>query len=144
MGLPNLPRKWNNCFIIPSGAQALPLSMYQAIEELNVYLRGWVSYFRIQEFRMLFRDLDGWIRSRLRSMQLKKWKNPRKFQRMMIRAGFKPHQAHRVWVKMNKWQSVERREVRFVMDLKWFRKQGLIFLHDFTQRQQPLELSFSR
>jgi group II intron reverse transcriptase/maturase len=121
-----------------------PLSMYQAIEELNVYLRGWVSYFRIQEFRMLFRDLDGWIRSRLRSMQLKKWKNPRKFQRMMIRAGFKPQQAHRVWVKMNKWQSVGRREVRFAMDLKWFRKQGLIFLHDFTQRQQPLELIFSR
>jgi len=121
-----------------------PLSMYQAIEELNVYLRGWVSYFRIQEFRIIFRDLDGWIRSRLRSMQLKKWKNPRKFQRMMIRAGFKPQQAHRVWVKMNKWQSVGRREVRFAMDLKWFRKQGLIFLHDFTQRQQPLELIFSR
>jgi len=121
-----------------------PLSMYQAVEELNVYLRGWVSYFRIQEFRMLFRDFDGWIRSRLRSMQLKKWKNPRKFQRMMIRAGFKPQQAHRVWVKMNKWQSVGRREVRFAMDLKWFRKQGLIFLHDFTQRQQPLELIFSR
>jgi hypothetical protein len=30
------------------------------------------------------------------------------------------------------------------MDLKWFRKQGLIFLHDFTQKQQPLELIFSR
>ena len=43
--------------------------MYQAIEDLDIYLRGWVSYFRIQEFRMLFRDLDGWIRSRLRSMQ---------------------------------------------------------------------------
>jgi len=121
-----------------------PLSMYQAIEELNVYLRGWVSYFRIQELRTLFRDLDGWIRSRLRSTQLKKWKKPRKFQRMMIKAGFKPQQAHKVWVKMNKWQSVKRREVRFVMDLKWFRKQGLIFLHDFTQRQQPLELIFSR
>ena len=34
-----------------------PLSMYQAIEELNVYLRAWVSYFRIQEYRMLFKDL---------------------------------------------------------------------------------------
>jgi hypothetical protein len=121
-----------------------PLSMFQVIEELNVCLRGWVSYSRIQEFRTLFRNLDGWIRSRLRSMQLKKCKNPRKFQRMMIRAGFKPQQAHRVWIKMNKWQSVERREVRFVMDLKWFRKQGLTFLHDFTQKQQPLELIFSR
>ena len=121
-----------------------PISMHQAIHDLNVYMRGWVSYFSIQEFRMLFRDLDGWIRSRLRSMQLKKWKKPRKFQKMMIIAGFKPQEAHRVWVKMNKWQSVERKEVRFVMNLKWFRRQGLIFLHDFTQNQKTLELTFSR
>ena len=121
-----------------------PLSMYQAIQELNVYLRGWVGYFRTQEFRMLFRDLDGWIRSRLRSMQLKKWKNPRKFQRMMIRAGYKPHEARRVWIKMSRWQSVNRREVRFVMNLQWFRKQGLVFLHVYTQNQKSLELRFSR
>ncbi len=121
-----------------------PLSMYQAIQELNVYLRGWVGYFRIQEFRNLLRDLDGWIRSRLRSMQLKKWKNPRKFQRMMIRAGYKPYEARRAWVKMNRWQSVIRKEVRFVMNLQWFRRQGVIFLHDFTQKQQSLELTFSR
>ena len=109
-----------------------PLSMYQIIQELNSYLRGWVSYYRIQEFRMLFRDLDAWIRSRLRSMQLKKWKNTRKFQRIMIKSGFSPTKAHRVWVKMNKWQSVNRKEVRFVMNLEWFRKQELLFLHDFT------------
>ena len=121
-----------------------PLSMYQVIQELNVYLKGWVGYFRIQEFRILFRDLDGWIRSRLRSMQLKKWKNPRKFQRMMIRSGCKPQEARRVWVKMNRWQSVMRKEVRFVMNLQWLRRQGLIFLHDFTQKEQPLELTFSR
>ena len=121
-----------------------PLSMHQVIQELNVYLRGWVGYFRIQEFRILFRDFDGWIRSRLRSTQLKKWKNPRKFQRMMIRAGYKPHEARRVWVKMNRWQSVMRKEVRFVMNLQWFRRQGMIFLHDFTNKQQSLELTFSR
>ncbi len=109
-----------------------PLSMYQIIQELNSYLRGWVSYYRIQEFRMLSRDLDAWIRSRLRSMQLKKWKNTRKFQRIMIKSGFSPVKAHRVWVKMNKWQSVNRREVRFVMNLEWFRKQGVLFLHDYT------------
>lgn len=109
-----------------------PLSMYQVIQDLNEYLRGWVSYFRIQEFKKLFKDFDGWIRSRLRSMQLKKWKKPKKFQRIMIKAGFKPHDARRIWVKMNKWQSVNRKEVRFVMNLEWFRKLGLLFLHDFT------------
>jgi len=120
-----------------------PLSMHQNIQELNKYLQGWVAYFGIQEFKKLFRDLDGWIRSRIRSMQLKKWKNPRKFQRIMINAGFKPQEAHRVWVRMNKWQSVHRRAVRFVMNLKWFRRQGLVFLHDFTKRSLELSL-FSR
>jgi len=110
-----------------------PLSMYQIIQELNGYLRGWVAYYRVQEFRMLFRDLDGWIRSRLRSMQLKKWKNTRKFQRIMIKSGYKPQKAHRVWIKMNRWQSVSRKEVRFVLNRKWFRQQELIFLHDSTQ-----------
>jgi RNA-directed DNA polymerase len=119
-----------------------PLSTYQIIQELNAYLRGWVSYFGVQEFKTIFRDFDGWIRSRLRSMQLKKWKKPRKFQRVMIKAGFKPREAHRVWIKMNKWQSVSRKEVRWVMNLDWFRKQGLIFLHDFTQK--TLKPRFSR
>jgi len=49
-----------------------PLSMYQIIQDLNEYLRGWSSYFKIQEFLQIFKLLDGWIRSRLRSMQLKK------------------------------------------------------------------------
>jgi len=115
-----------------------PLSMYQNIQELNNYLRGWVAYFGIQEFKTLFGDFDGWIRSRLRSMQLKKWKNPRKFQRIMIKSGFKPQEAHKTWVKMNKWQSVNRVVVRFTMNIKWFKQQGLIFLEDFIKK--PLEL----
>lgn len=109
-----------------------PLSMAQVIQELNSYVQGWVGYFGIQEFKYLFRDLDAWIRSRLRSMQLKKWKNPRTFQRIMIQAGCDPQEAHRVWLKMNRWQSVMRRPVRFVMNLNWFRERGVIFLHDST------------
>jgi len=97
-----------------------PYSMYQVIKELNKYLQGWVGYFHIQEFKYLFRDLDAWTRSRLRSVQLKKWKKPRKFQRIMIKVGFDPRKAHRTWVRMNKWQSVTRREVRFVMNNEWF------------------------
>jgi len=109
-----------------------PLSMYQVIHELSLYLRGWVGYFGIQEFKYLFRNLDAWIRSRLRSTQLKKWKKPGKFQRIMIKAGFDPKDARRTWIKMNRWQSVMRRPVRFVMNLDWFRERGLVFLNDFT------------
>jgi len=108
-----------------------PLSMYQVIQDLNSYLRGWVAYFRIQEFKYLYRNLDAWIRSRLRSVQLKKWKHPKRFQHYALKAGLSPDQA-RIWVRMNKWQSTTRKEVRIVMNLDWFKKQGLIFLHDHT------------
>ncbi len=117
-------------------------SMYQIIHDLKAYLRGWVGYYRLQEFLRVFRELDEFIRSRLRSMQLKKWKKPRKFPRMMIRAGYPVSEARRTWIKMTKWQSVMRRPVRFVLNLKWFRRQGLLFLNDFTS--QTLKLEFAR
>jgi RNA-directed DNA polymerase len=110
-----------------------PLSMYQLIQDLNSYMRGWIAYFRIQEFKYLFRDFDAWIRSRLRSVQLKKWKNPRTFQHYAIKAGLPPHQARRIWVRMNKWQSTMRKEVRIVMNLDWFITRGLISLYDYTK-----------
>lgn len=109
-----------------------PLSMSQLIEDINSYMQGWVSYFGIQEFKYLFRDCDAWIRSRMRSIQLKKWKNPRTFQRIAIKSGLQPQEARRTWLRMNKWQSTNRKEVRFVMNIAWFRRLGLVFLHDST------------
>ena len=117
------------------------LSMLQIIRDLTEYLRGWVDYFRIQEFRKVLKELDQFIRQRLRSMQLKKWKKPKKFQRMMIRAGYPVEEAKRTWVRMNKWQSVVRLPVRFVLNLAWFRGRGLLFLDDFTQRNLKLEFA---
>ena len=38
---------------------------------------------------------------------------------------------------------IDRRAVRFVMNLKWFKRQGLVFLNDFTKRFLELSL-FSR
>jgi group II intron reverse transcriptase/maturase len=116
-------------------------SMSQVIAGLNEYLAGWVGYNRIQEFRKIFQELDAFIRSRLRSMQLKKWKKPAKFQRMMIRAGAPMYYAHRTWMRMSAWQSVLRREVRFVLSLEWFRRHGLVFLHDYTERNLKLEFT---
>jgi group II intron reverse transcriptase/maturase len=108
-----------------------PLSMHQIITELSRYLRGWVNYFRIQQMAGILADLDVWIRHRLRAMQLKKWKKPKKFQRVMIKAGFDPREAHRTWVNMKTWASAQRRIVYFVLSPDWFRQLGLVFLDDF-------------
>ena len=108
-----------------------PLSMHAAIQKLSRYLRGWAAYFRVQEFKLLG-QIDPWIRRRLRSMQLAKWKKPRKFQRLMISAGFSPGEARGTWVAMRAWRSSRRKEVQIVLDSRWFRKMGLVFLSDYT------------
>jgi retron-type reverse transcriptase len=108
-----------------------PKSMERIIEELNRYLRGWAGYFRVQEFKRLFGSLDDWVRARLRSMQLAKWKKPKKFQAAMIHAGIPVWRARRIWVAMRSWQSASRREVLKVLDLDWFRSLGLVFLQDY-------------
>jgi len=119
-----------------------PLSMIEITQQLNQYLRGWVEYFRIQEFEKILEKLDYFIRYRLRSMQLKKWKKPKKFQRVMIRAGIKPSEARRIWVRMNRWRSIRHRMINVVLNLSWFRKLGVIFLDDFTQRTLQMEFPF--
>jgi group II intron reverse transcriptase/maturase len=110
-----------------------PKSMHQIIKELNWYIRGWVNYFKMQDLRKPLYELDCWIRQRLRIMQLRKWKKPKKFQKVLIKSGFDVAKAKRTWVKMKSWQSINRLEVKYVLNNEWFRKYGLVFLHDFTK-----------
>jgi hypothetical protein len=50
-------------------------SVDSVVVELRSYLLGWKAYFQLADTPRLFRELDGWIRRRLRSLQLKHWKN---------------------------------------------------------------------
>ena len=44
------------------------------IKELNQYLNGWISYFRLSANINVFNGLDSWIRRRLRCYRLKQRK----------------------------------------------------------------------
>jgi RNA-directed DNA polymerase len=109
-----------------------PHSMTQIIRKLNEYVRGWGNYFKIQGYAKIFDELDQWARIRLRSMQLRKWKKPRRFQAMLIKAGFNPEEAKKTWIKMDVWRSARLWVTKCVLNLKWFREHGLTFLDDFT------------
>ena len=49
-------------------------SMEEIIDKLDSYLVGWRGYFRLADTPKIFGKLDGWIRRRLRMIQLKHWK----------------------------------------------------------------------
>jgi Group II intron, maturase-specific domain len=50
------------------------ISLEQVLKELTAYLRGWKSYFSFCQTPPLLRQLDRWIRHRLRSIIWKQWK----------------------------------------------------------------------
>jgi RNA-directed DNA polymerase len=61
-------------------------SFVAVVAALTEYLRGWKNYFRLVRSARLA-SLDGWIRRRLRALQLKLWKTPANIARAMRRAG---------------------------------------------------------
>ncbi len=44
------------------------------VEQVSIYLRGWVGYFGFCQTPSVLRDLDSWIRRRLRAVAWKHWK----------------------------------------------------------------------
>ncbi len=57
-------------------------SMEKVIAALALKLRGWRQFFRLVEGKR-FLSLDSWIRHRLRALQLKQWKTPRRIEAEM-------------------------------------------------------------
>jgi len=53
------------------------VSFAQRVEELSAYLRGWRSYFGFAQTPSVLRELDQWLRRRLRAVLWKQWKRGR-------------------------------------------------------------------
>ena len=68
-------------------------SMKQTIDELTLYLRGWIAYFGFCETSSELRTLDSWIRRRLRCAFWQQWKTSRKRYAELVKRGVKPATA---------------------------------------------------
>jgi RNA-directed DNA polymerase len=65
------------------------ISLQRMIGELSEYLKGWIGYFGFCEWRSDLRDLDGWIRRRLRCAAWKQWQTGRRRYGELRRRGVK-------------------------------------------------------
>ncbi len=69
-----------------------PLSVAQRIHKLKEVGRGWLNYFRMASITGKLKDLDSWIRNRLRYCIWADWKKPERKRKNLIRLGV--DQAH--------------------------------------------------
>jgi len=70
------------------------LSFTERISRLTVFVRGWVNYYKFANMTTKLKELDAWVRSRLRYCIWKHWKKPNKRMRSYIRLGIAQGQAY--------------------------------------------------
>lgn len=78
-------------------------SLAQMCKPLGTYLTGWKAYFRLADTPRVFADIDGWVRHRLRAVQLKHWKRGRTIYRELTARGMSADAARRVAGNGRRW-----------------------------------------
>ena len=70
------------------------VSMDYRISKLNPVIRGWINYCRIGDMKTLMKDMDGWLRVRIRMCIWKQWKTPQRREWGLRKLGMNPFWAY--------------------------------------------------
>jgi RNA-directed DNA polymerase len=85
--------------------------------------------FGVCQTASVLRDLDSWIRHRLRCLQWKQWKTFRRRKAELIKRGISPELAHTTaFSAKGPWRISQTPGVRIVLNNQFFDRMGLIRL----------------
>ena len=105
------------------------VSFAQVIVELNLFLVGWLTYYRFAACRFELQCLDEWIRRKLRCYRLKQCKRGPTIARFLQRLGASSSLAHRVASSGKGWWRLSlTRPAHQAMSADWFATKGLVSL----------------
>jgi RNA-directed DNA polymerase len=99
----------------------------QVIEELNTVIVGWSGYFRLADsWLSTFRDLDGWIRRKLRCYRLKQCGRRYTIFKLLGSLGVANDKSwNAIMYSQGWWHLSSRVAVTQALNLHWFSRQGL-------------------
>jgi RNA-directed DNA polymerase len=104
-------------------------SIKQVVEQLSRFLQGWKAYFGFCQTPWELRDLDSWIRRRLRNIIWKQWKRARtRFKELRKRGVSKKLAATTVGSAHGPWRLSRSRAVNIALPRAYFDKLGLVAL----------------
>ena len=95
-------------------------SMGQVVEKLRPYLLGWKAYFGLAQEPKVWRELDDWVRRRLRAIQLKHWKRGPTIYRELQALGASVKVARQVAGNASRWWRNSGRALKSVLTSAYF------------------------
>ena len=109
-----------------------PTPSTERLKKLEEITRGWINYYRFAKIVGKLRDLDAWVRSRLRYCIWKHWKKPNKRMRSYIRLGIEQGQAY-AWSRsrMGGWAIAQSPIMKTTVTIKRLQIKGYV---SFTQQ----------
>src|SRR5690606_21758793 len=103
--------------------------------ELNPKLRGWNNYFKPAEAKIVFEELDAWMRRRLRAMHWKQWKRPRTRYKRLVALGLDPERAQvSSWSGRGAWWNAGASHLNQALPKAYFDRLGLVAIVDERRR----------
>jgi RNA-directed DNA polymerase len=92
----------------------------QIAQQLRKYMPGWKAYFRLAQTPKVYRDLDSWVRRRLRAVQLKLWKRGTTIFRELRSLGATEEAAVKVASIGTHWWRASLSELHRVLTVSYF------------------------
>jgi hypothetical protein len=100
-------------------------SLEQIAEDLRGYVPGWKAYFRLAQTPRVMRELDEWLRHRLRAVQLKQWRRGTTMYRELRLLGANPVLAARIAANARRWWHNSRMGLNNVLPIAYFDRLGV-------------------
>jgi RNA-directed DNA polymerase len=100
--------------------------------------RGWINYFRMANMQTKLKELDGWLRNRLRYCIWEDWKKPDRRRKNLVRLGIRQGQAY-AWsrTRMGGWAVAQSPILGTTITVERLAKLGYESLFSYYEKVSP-------
>jgi group II intron reverse transcriptase/maturase len=115
-----------------------PSSFDERIQKLKETAQGWLNYFRMASIQGKLKELDGWLRNRLRYCIWHHWKKPERKRKNLLRLGIDQDHAYS-WsrTRMGGWAVAQSPILVTTITLERLRKRGYEAMLTYYEKIAP-------
>ena len=115
-----------------------PCTFDERIQRIKEVQRGWLGYYRIASIQVKLKDLDSWLRNRLRYCIWHHWKKPERKRKNLLRLGVDQNHAYS-WSRTRKggWAVAQSPILVTTITLERLRKRGYESMLELYQKIAP-------
>lgn len=115
-----------------------PETISERIAKLKEFHRGWINYFRMASMQSKLKELDGWLRNRLRYCIWEDWKKPERRRKNLMRLGISKSQAY-AWsrTRMGGWAVAQSPILGTTITVERLVKRGYESMFSYYEKVSP-------